>query len=66
MRYCNHSKRRNNVKTYYLKLTWSDGTTATPLSGLSLKDAEEYVADLQPKYDSDGRNVKITFHPEAK
>ena len=53
------------MTTYFLKLTWPDGVTATPLRGLSLKDAEKYVADLQPRYDSDGRNTKITYHAET-
>lgn len=45
---------------YGLKLTWPDGVTAYPIRHLSQVEAEEYVTDLQPTYDSEGRGVRIT------
>jgi hypothetical protein len=49
---------------YAIRLTWADGTTATPLRNLSEAEANECVVDLQPTIKATMSVVKLTAEVE--
>ena len=51
--------------TYSLQLAWPDGTTAIPLRGLDHETAKQFQAELQAKFNLDGRGTTIQAIKEA-
>ena len=49
---------------YAIRLTWADGTKATPVRNLSKAEANEYVEDLQPTLKATMSVVKLTAEAE--